>query len=100
MKLKICDHCLETCNTLTAVGACAEASSSHYAMALVRSMRAEGRTLFEVFEFLELISEAPELAPRRLVDEARLSPYFVSLPIHGLVQVDAVLPSSPFPRES
>jgi hypothetical protein len=84
--IKLCPHCLETCNTLTAVGACAEASSQHYAMALVRSMRAEGRTLFEVFEFLDLIADAPELEPRRRA-EAPPVPYRASLPMHGALHL-------------
>lgn len=63
MRVSVCPHCAEMATTLVACGEVFGAKSSHYAMALIRTMRAEGRSLEEVIDFLGLIEDAEELAP-------------------------------------
>lgn len=78
----VCPHCAEIAITLTACGAMLEATSQHYAMALIRAMRAEGRALSEVIELLGAIEHAEELAPEPDAPApARSIPYANLIPL-------------------
>jgi hypothetical protein len=61
--INVCPHCAELAITLHACGVLLEATSQHHAMALIRSMHAEGRTLAEVVELLGILEHATELVP-------------------------------------
>lgn len=61
--VKLCPHCIEKTQALTGCGALLEATSHHYAMALIRTSKAERRPLASVIELLKLLDTAPELVP-------------------------------------
>lgn len=63
MPVSVCPHCLEITQALSGCGAVLEATSHHYAMALVRAMKAERRPLTAILDLLLLLEQAPELEP-------------------------------------